>query len=239
MKEKWKIEVLTPVAILDGEETDGIVRLGPPDRIFIPDIFSFLKKYSEEAKMLHSIEEFSKKAVEKGYTAYALGISSSTGNFFIKNIKTFIKNPYYQPYIPGSSLKGSIRTAILYELCKKNPDIYGGLVEKLLRKENIKPTHADDEIEKEFMGKKGEKNFPHFDFLKSLRIKDSEYLDISTLTLYCVRVYSLQKNGVMKRKFPNYVEALPPGTVFTTEIQWEEYYFKEESLKELRFKNKK
>lgn len=48
------------------------------------------------------------------WIAYTLWAGDAvTEDKTIKEIQTFVKDPYGQPYIPGSSLKGAIRTALL------------------------------------------------------------------------------------------------------------------------------
>ena len=55
-----------------------------------------------------------------GYSIRATGLEKSkeTKGKQLNEIATFIKNPYKKPYIPGSSLKGAIRTILANELFK-------------------------------------------------------------------------------------------------------------------------
>lgn len=48
-----------------------------------------------------------------------------------KDIQTFVKDPYGKPYIPGSSLKGTIRTALLAHAVLKDYDRYADLVQQI------------------------------------------------------------------------------------------------------------
>ena len=53
---------------------------------------------------------------------------TTEGNEFDKkncqNIQEFVRDPYHMPYIPGSSLKGAIRTALLAKLVSENASMF-------------------------------------------------------------------------------------------------------------------
>lgn len=48
-----------------------------------------------------------------------------------REIKTFIKNAYGEPYIPGSSMKGCLRTILMGYYAEKEPDKYAGIKNKI------------------------------------------------------------------------------------------------------------
>lgn len=48
-----------------------------------------------------------------------------------KNIACFVKDPYKKPYVPGSTLKGMLRNALLCWRINKNPDKFSVAIERL------------------------------------------------------------------------------------------------------------
>lgn len=66
-----------------------------------------------------------------------------------KELYTIVKNAGLQPYIPGSSLKGAVKTALLYDWLVNNTDGKKA-VEALLK--NFKDEKVNEELEKVFNG---------------------------------------------------------------------------------------
>lgn len=111
-------------------------------------------------------------------------------------ILTFIKDPYGCPYIPGSSLKGALRTALLsYELCRegeryareKSELIHEAKTSREKRKFYLKK-QAEDLETKVFnrldrLKKESEKRNAVNDVMSCLRISDSRPLSTKDLIL--------------------------------------------------------
>ncbi len=116
------------------------------------------------------------------------------GTFAGGNIRTFIKNADGSPFIPGTEIKGAIRTSLLYDLLKGDSHLYRALKDKLVLlgrhlrsgerpQEKVKPLKdASREIERAL---RGEKDDAKFDFLKFIQVGDatltSDSLDVHTL----------------------------------------------------------
>jgi len=134
----FKIDFLSPVHIGDGEE------LEPYDYVVKNNIFyrinleKFLSEFDNYLKdefyiILNSndfikLREFIYKNcdIEK-YSVYGAKTSKRFKNEYEKNlnniknslrVSSFMKNNEYKPIIPGSSIKGAIRTAILGQILK-------------------------------------------------------------------------------------------------------------------------
>ena len=60
----------------------------------------------------------------KSFTAYEYSCGDVAELNTMKNILTFIKDPYGMPYVPGSSLKGAVRTVLLGADILKNHEKY-------------------------------------------------------------------------------------------------------------------
>ena len=115
-------------------------------------------------------------------------------------LKEQIKDPYDRPYLPGSSLKGALRTAIAWYA-------WGAA--------NLRPeTHrlgrsrqwAGQQYERILLGKN-----PNHDLLRALQVSDSAPLDARALMVLNARV--LNRGGKMEGA-PIEMEAIRPDSMF-------------------------
>lgn len=129
-----------------------------------------------------------------------------------------LKDPRDRPYIPGSSLKGALRTVIAWHAWKEL-----GLSLSRVRLGN-KPKFAAQDLEAEIFGRDPEKRrkSPHHDLMRALRISDSRPQDTGTLGVYQVQVWT-RRGGAA----PISVEAIKPGTAFHMEASIDEALFSE------------
>ncbi|MBX6770617.1 MAG: type III-A CRISPR-associated RAMP protein Csm5 [Chloroflexi bacterium] len=117
-----------------------------------------------------------------------------------------IHDPAGRPFLPGSSLKGAIRTALLR--------VSGTALDGL--DPNARRTEAGRVLEKAAFGQD-----PNHDLLRTLRIGDSEPLDPAIPRVFVVATYSLRGNR-LEPKGQGYrlnVIALPPHTSLTMDLQ--------------------
>jgi CRISPR-associated protein Csm5 len=129
-------------------------------------------------------------------------------------IRPFIRNAYAQPYIPGTALKGALRTAALYCFVKKFKDTSPFKetmimeINKTLRDYRMPPEKKRKEVgsflndffqnfELYYEGKKIDNTTPQeTDLFRAIKISDSEPLDKDSLKIEGVRVVSLtSRNG--------------------------------------------
>jgi len=88
----------------------------------------------------------------------------------------FIKDQHYRSYLPGSSIKGALRTAIAYHILKSRAEKLDDVIDKFL---NVPHSQAVEEIV--FRDKKRD---VHADILRYLQVSDSEPFKANdTLTL--------------------------------------------------------
>lgn len=136
-------------------------------------------------------------------------------------IMEMIKDPYGKPYIPGSSLKGMLRTILLGQSILQNPKKYDMEKETLTqdlfannkcnRNSFLKGNVASIEnksfhtLQREGTLQKDAVN----DYLQGIIVSDSEPLEIDDLIL-CQKI-DLHTDGKEKR-FPLLRECLKPGT---------------------------
>ncbi|MCR5033371.1 MAG: type III-A CRISPR-associated RAMP protein Csm5, partial [Lachnospiraceae bacterium] len=148
----------------------------------------------------------------------------------LKGIDCFIKDAYQMPYIPGSSLKGVLRTALLvHEIIRANSSEYDQLkaeLDRALRPRDGKPRRTvylkaeTKRLEQFFLHKDTKEGEPRKQdavnsYLAGLIVSDSEPIPLEQLTL------SQKIDLTMKREekgLPILREALKPGTVVRTTI---------------------
>lgn len=161
------LEILTPIHIGTGEKLknhyDYIVKNGKPfvvDKAATYDLILDQKKHDDE------------RLYEKDFNIQDLiDIAGQDCGYWLKPISGFkphqinecIKNAYLKPYIPGSSLKGAIRTAIIGTLLFNNEDHY----KKYILTNNKDKSIADKQLIKKLLG-----SSPHKDIFRALRVSD-------------------------------------------------------------------
>ena len=146
-----------------------------------------------------------------------------------RDIAVFIKDPYGMPYIPGSSLKGMIRSALITLLVKRDIGRYGNVLHKLeataLNTDNYKTrpktflsseTNAIETAALNTLGREEKRPSNAVNSVMSgLIVSDSKPVPASDLTL-CQKV-DLKINGD-RIALPILREALKPGTELEFDI---------------------
>jgi CRISPR-associated protein Csm5 len=122
-----------------------------------------------------------------------------------------IKNAYDRPYLPGSTLKGALRSILFwasYAGSHKKPNL------DALR---FSRSWAAQDLERDFFGRD-----PNHDWLRALHVEDSAPLEPPKLRLQQVRVYSARTPGAPGA--PVDVEAAPMRVAFSSRIRLDEYF---------------
>lgn len=114
-----------------------------------------------------------------------------------------IKDMYDCPYIPGSSLKGAIRTALLYELFRKRKKPFS-----MSELGDAKAKFAALTYEKALFGKD-----PYHDVMRAMHVADSTPATQDALLLINA---SVVQRG--KPETPINLEAVKPNTTFNTTL---------------------
>lgn len=134
-------------------------------------------------------------------------------------INEFIKDAYGQPYIPGSTLKGVLRTIILADIIDRNPGKYTSYSREPLRYTKI------DALEKEAVGAFNESIFRH------MLVSDSEPLALDNLLLS--RKIDVFKDNQANPKLNLNRESLKPDTQIKFKLSMDSSqseYFRPERL---------
>lgn len=157
-------------------------------------------------------------------TAYKLsGIENVDNKRSLKDIQECVKNAYGKPYIPASSLKGALRTVILWNEIYKASDLLGDIRRELNSKVNDKTLKSkylkkelgavSNELEKRFFVEKMVEKNVEFDrkIMQGLIIGDSKPLSLDDIVL-CEKI-DINVNGRLgKSRMPMLRECIRPGT---------------------------
>ena len=154
---------------------------------------------------------------------YSVVPTGGVGNTEIelRDVDTFIKNAFGRPYIPGASLKGMLRTALLSLKVTKNPNDYLSIKKSIERtvkngetkqkgRRYLKSENLDMESEAFHTlerNKKNKNNAVNSSF-RGLIVSDSEPLELSDLTLGQKIDISLKGK---EKPLPIFREMLKPG----------------------------
>lgn len=134
-------------------------------------------------------------------------------------VQELIKDSADRPYIPGSSLKGALRTALLYGDWAQEKRTYdlrdlnrnGKFAGQSLEKRALEGTHT------------GRNNFPNYDLMRALQVADSQPAEQDRLQLLNISVIVEGKEPGA----PIEIEAIAPDTTFTTTLTLDGYLLSE------------
>ena len=205
-----EIEILSPVHIGAGKEKDwfkGVdyvqegdeIRLLNKDHLFNPDVLD----RKEFNTLLTYLEQNNHQKLYKFLDDYFDWKEITLRSFYIQNenpteIKSLIRNGNGTPYLPGSSIKGALRSVLF----------------RYLHRHTV-PNRQDDRLENELLGT--------FDrsLSRYLRPSDAEPIDGDVSALYNLRLYNLYGRrdnvgweGDLKNNLPITAEHFHPGTRF-------------------------
>jgi CRISPR-associated protein Csm5 len=138
-----------------------------------------------------------------------------------------IKDVHDRPYLPGSSLKGALRTVLawgLYASRKRQPDL-----SRLGRSRSW----ASQPLERELFGRD-----PNHDWLRALQVEDSQPVAADEhLELRTARVYPTATGDSPGLNVD--VEAVKRGTALLTALTVEEYGFDGRAARQLGWQDKR
>lgn len=122
-------------------------------------------------------------------------------------VKEQIKTVEDQPYIPGTSLKGALRTAIAWNAWAQK---------------GMKPARKDLGRSRQWAGSQYERSIfgknPNYDFMRALQVGDSNPVSAEQLLLANIR--TLNRGGSLT--VPIEIEAIRPNTPFTLEMKFDQ-----------------
>ncbi|WP_273334140.1 type III-A CRISPR-associated RAMP protein Csm5 [Dictyoglomus turgidum] len=249
---KIKIQVITPTLIRSGEVISNVSECVIEDnRLKIIDKEKLLNMFKDKnlknfvnelSSMITNQRENIKDLLNKykipidEVTKYSLEIKSK-----IERNNESSRQPsrnIYMPiltgenaYIPGSTLKGVIRNALLFYALEKDKSKQNAFLEKTAERIKSEIPKKNKPYIGEDILRTNEKDI-HTDIMKYIIVRDSSLVPLSELNVYVIR-------RIPHQKLSQYVIAIPNGKKFDTEIiikkdmisniptEWKDFFEKE------------
>ena len=240
---KYKLKTITPVHIGTGEtlsQIDGFYENGRWHRI---DIDAVLAAIPESELNRLTIAMGGRDFQWKGYlptnqpsASYTLPCPEDPQE---TEIREAMKTPFSCPIIPGSSIKGAIRTALLWDLIgdsNQAPFKYSVnyLKEQLGRKPNR--SWAGQPIERRVLGKD-----PNHDLMRAVQISDTASIPIQALEMGLAWTVTLNQDGELvqkkegNREYKTFVEQIRADQTLDFSIKTDRSLFGQREKQELGF----
>lgn len=170
-------------------------------------------------------------------------IKSLGDNTFMQEYRPFIRDGYGKVYIPGTSIKGVIRTALLYKTLKefkntKGHEVFSKEVEKIIeedinqKRNKRKLFQWGNERWFEDFALGGKRRTPNTDWLRMLHLSDA-YSSVNIETVL-IHINILKKENPWRLKKESsgqntiiWIECIPENTVFEFEMVWDKGLLRE------------
>lgn len=230
---EFTLTVKGPVHIGDGKTLTKVDYFFYKDRIYFPNLHKMFS-YIKQMHLINDYESFMYSAnnnltywlndkriisaVAEKCTDYSISLVGSSASK-PRNLSTFVKDPYGNPYIPGSSLKGLIRTLLLAKEIVDNPDNYAEIERDIRR--GIRNPRANrnnmlnresstlEEIAFHKLNCSDKRKNAVNDVFKGLIVSDSQPLSTNDLIVTEKIDYNVVGN---EKPLPLYRESLVPNT---------------------------
>lgn len=221
---KIELEVLTPLHIGSGNEfINGfdIIEINRQKKIInLNALIEHFRDKPEELNNLTTAIEFNRLSDfmigKRNIPPEVISNKNIPASLDKTNIKKQIRNGNGELYLPGSSLKGVIRTALLHHFIGNDKSLKDSVtrqVEKIAASTYIDLRYADSGIIGTVLGQEIENNL-----LRLLQVSDA-----LPVISYCeTQVYQVKVLGT-KRKLPIFCEMIPQGTKFIFSVTLDEY----------------
>ncbi len=249
MKQKYELHVITPVHVGSGEVLSHIDGCYANGRWYHIDLDKVLADPSTDLNALTSQmaqRDFRWERYLKQHntdlaelSAYSLACPQSPEQV---EIREAIKTLGYRPYIPGSTLKGAIRTALLDEILHVDDNVYyksqNHLKTLIVRgprgnPRNEKPAQRIEELA---FGKD-----PNHDLLRALHVSDTAPLNSDSLEIGTAWTLTLDRNDQLVQKiergreYKNFIQHISPGQQLTFSLKIDDLLFRERERKPLHY----
>ncbi|WP_347274288.1 type III-A CRISPR-associated RAMP protein Csm5 [Candidatus Kuenenia sp.] len=240
---KFSVRTLTPVHIGNGNKYNGLSYLIDNDNNLIKIEIDFLFQHltSEEHKKF--VEWIESQSFQPSLNSFLDSIKRKDiienlkdenrfskvkvgKGFDKKEVKECINNSINSVFIPGSSIKGCLRTALAYSVISSDSNILPEFFSKELPS---KPQNADEELMNTLFNcgvkkKDGEIDYrdSKYDLLKLLKVSDTQNLSYDQcIKIYPYNIFTKKKGGELlpKQKEDLYLETIQEDFKgFTVEI---------------------
>jgi CRISPR-associated protein Csm5 len=249
----YQLETLSPLRIGSGQEYsafDGVFQNG---RWYLIDLKKVLERSKEDPTnlanaMMQSGFNWAGWLERRGIApaevaARSVACAQNPGS---AKIRACIRDPFGQPYIPGSTLKGAIRTAILEKIVadltiEKRQQITRRVFERdergrLASREWV----GRKKVEHLLLGRHSGRNESSYDLLRALHISDSEPIDPEQAQIGLAWVHTLRNKQLVQKRagqeeFTMFLEWLPVGVQTRLTIHLDERLLQGDYLQQLGF----
>lgn len=158
-----------------------------------------------------------------------------------RDVLAFIKDEQHRPYIPGSSLKGALRSGLLRGAMRDDKGLQskaGALIQQGARS-SPRRTNSNTIEATLFAPSAPNDKVPNFDINRILLIRDSEEIPLNQLTVAKIRVLSVDKHHKLSFKQKSYqpepmdiyAEVLWSDTEVQMEMVWQTHLLRQEASK--------
>ena len=242
---KYQLETLTPVHVGSGDNLqhiDGCYADGKWHRIDLDKVFSDPNANLDALIAAMGQREFrwtTHLQDPEAFATYSLACPQSPEEV---EIREAIKDLHNCPFVPGSTLKGAIRTALLWDLINEDDTHYKETLKHLKALAKQKPrgnprreTPAKS-IEQKVLGRN-----PNHDLLRALQVSDTAAIELSALEIGTAGTVTLDSNDQLVQKIDNgqeykiFVEQLQPKHRLTFSLKVDEWLLKQPAKRRLGF----
>jgi len=188
------------------------------------DIFEWIDMIKNRIKLKFNNQEINK----------CIKYSIDVGNIDSKelnDVNRFIRNGMGLPYIPGSSIKGALRTIIIATEIMRNKHEYSNYLKEIMK--NIEPKVRKKELSYiiKNIESKALKNNKNIKRLQGLSISDTRNIDNNDLILLQKVDLTLTRKKEDRHKLPIYREYIKPNTILQFSIGIDTVLLREINIK--------
>lgn len=249
MKQNYQLEIVTPVHIGSGETLNHLDGYYANERWYRVDLDRVLAHPSADLNALTSEmgrrdfrweRHLRQRNIDPAeVSGYSLSCPQSPEEVEIREV---IKGIHDQPFIPGSTLKGAIRTALLGEIVSVSDNVYekshdhlNKLIERGSRgnPRREKPAH---QIETFSFGAD-----PNRDLFRALQVSDTGLLKSDALEIGMVWTMTLNRNNELGQKidrgreYKNFVQQIKIKQCLPFTLKIDDLLFREREKERLGF----
>ncbi len=239
---KYQLKTITPVHIGTGEilsQIDGFYDNGRWHRIDIDAVLAAIPE-----------SELNRLTIAMGQRNFQWGRYLSTNQRSASytlpcpedpretEIREAIKDVFGRPMIPGSSIKGAIRTALLWDLISDdNKEAQNDLKEQVQRRTNR--SWVGQGIERRVLGKD-----PNHDLMRVVQVSDTAPIPIEALEMGVAWTVTLNRDGELvpkregNREYKTFVEQIRAEQTFDFSIKIDKSLFRQREKGELGYSDR-
>lgn len=251
----YRLEILSPTHIGSGQEYgafDGVFQNG---RWYLIDLKKVLERSKEDPTnlanaMMQSGFNWASWLQRRNISpaevySYSVACPQNPG---ATKIRACIRDPFWRPYIPGSTLKGAIRTAVLEGLLTDESRQRRQQWARHAVQKNQQGKHPDrryvarNTLERGLLiGKVSNRaNESNYDLLRALHIGDSEPIDPEQAHIGLAWVHTLRNGQLVQKRaggeeYKMFLEWLPAGVQTHLTIRIDERLLEESYRRALGF----